>query len=328
MPAINQYLKMARTLKVDCAPLLAEAGIDAGQLSNVNARISGKAMERLLGLLANASGDPCFGLHTARFVEPASYGVLGYISMNCASLREILAKIPIYEPIVGDMGTSTAEFHQDHVMQYWHCQFRDPLARRHEIENVLACWQTYALTYLHFSEMADAVYLEHAAPKDSALLDEYRKIFGVIPHFNQPFSGLRIPKHLLNQPIPQADQQLLKTLQDHASKVLSGIHQGLPISAQVKNLLHLCIREQAPSSTAIAKQLNISSRTLQRKLNDEGYQYKDLLNEVRLELALHYLQNTQLSLDNIAYELGYAEARSFYRSFKQWTGRTAGSYRP
>jgi AraC-like DNA-binding protein len=48
---------------------------------------------------------------------------------------------------------------------------------------------------------------------------------------------------------------------------------------------------------------------------------------VRLELALHYLQSTQLSLDNIAYELGYTETRSFHRGFKQWTGRTAGSFR-
>ncbi len=71
----------------------------------------------------------------------------------------------------------------------------------------------------------------------------------------------------------------------------------------------------------------MSSRTLQRKLNVEDTQYKTVLNEVRLELALYYIENTTLSLDHIAHELGYTEARSFYRSFKQWTGRTAGSYR-
>lgn len=68
-------------------------------------------------------------------------------------------------------------------------------------------------------------------------------------------------------------------------------------------------------------------RTLQRKLNAENTQYKNVLNDVRLELAHYYLENTTLSLDQIAHELGYAEARSFYRSFKQWTGNTAGSYR-
>ena len=257
-----------------------------------------KLPERLLELLIDASKDPCFGLHSAEFVEPASYGVLGYITMNCATLREVLAKIPIYEPIVGDMGISTAEFDRDHVTQHWHCQFTRPLSRRHEIENVLACWQRYAQNFLHFPELVD-----------------------------HPFSGLRIPKHLLDKPIPQADNQLLQTLLDHATKTLTSIHHNQPLFAQVKNLLRLSLKDHAPSSKLIANHLNISSRTLQRKLNDEGYQYKGLLNEVRLELALHYLQSTQLSLDNIAYELGYTEARSFHRGFKQWTGRTAGSFR-
>jgi AraC-like DNA-binding protein len=66
---------------------------------------------------------------------------------------------------------------------------------------------------------------------------------------------------------------------------------------------------------------------LQRKLGEEGTRYQDVLNELRLELALYFLKNTALSLESIAFELGYAEARSFYRSFKTWTGHTAGSYR-
>ncbi|EAW30381.1 probable transcriptional regulator [marine gamma proteobacterium HTCC2143] len=318
---------MAASCGVNTTPLLKQAGISPQQLSDINARIPGDAMEGLLELLIDASKDPCFGLHSAEFVEPASYGVLGYITMNCATLREVLAKIPIYEPIVGDMGISTAEFDRDHVTQHWHCQFTRPLSRRHEIENVLACWQRYAQNFLHFPELVDAVYLEHSAPDDVALLEEYRAVFGVIPQFDHPFSGLRIPKHLLDKPIPQADNQLLQTLLDHATKTLTSIHHNQPLFAQVKNLLRLSLKDHAPSSTLIAKHLNISSRTLQRKLNDEGYQYKGLLNEVRLELALHYLQSTQLSLDNIAYELGYTETRSFHRGFKQWTGRTAGSFR-
>jgi AraC-like DNA-binding protein len=96
---------------------------------------------------------------------------------------------------------------------------------------------------------------------------------------------------------------------------------------QVKNLLRLMLKQQPPSSEVIAEKLGISSRTLQRKLGEEGTHYKDVLNELRLELALYFLRNTDLSLENIAYELGYRESRSFYRSFKQWTGRTAGSYR-
>ena len=116
-------------------------------------------------------------------------------------------------------------------------------------------------------------------------------------------------------------------LLDHATIILGGLDKKQLVADQVKNLLRLVLKQQTPSSQMIAEMLGMSSRTLQRKLDEEGTRYKDLLNELRLELALYYLKNTELSLDSIAYQLGYAESRSFYRSFKLWTGRTAGSYR-
>jgi AraC-like DNA-binding protein len=77
----------------------------------------------------------------------------------------------------------------------------------------------------------------------------------------------------------------------------------------------------------VAGILGMSSRTLQRKLDEEGICYKDILTELRLELAFYYLKHNNLTVDAIACQLGYAEARSFYRRFKHWTGRAAGFYR-
>ena len=72
VPAITQYLKSAESCGVDYMALLDAAGIDSTLLENNNKHISGAAMERFLALLIPASNDPCFGLHSARFVEPAS----------------------------------------------------------------------------------------------------------------------------------------------------------------------------------------------------------------------------------------------------------------
>lgn len=328
IPAIKQYLKAAQACSVDCAPLLERAGIDTALLADNNKRVPGVAMERLLALLITASGDPCFGLHSAQFVEPASYSVTGYLSMNCSTLRELLATIPVYEKIVGDMGVSTTEFHGNDVLQRWDCRFANALARRHEVENVLASWHTYTRNFLHFDvRLERSIWFEHAAPQAPGLLDNYSRVFECEVLFDQPASGIYFPQHLLDLPIPQADARLLRTLRDHADDVLAEVDAAQAVTDKVKNLLRPLLREQVPSGERIAQALGMSSRTLQRKLSDEGKQYKDVLNELRLELALHYLQHTELSLENIARELGYAEARSFYRSFKQWTGRTAGSYR-
>ena len=159
------------------------------------------------------------------------------------------------------------------------------------------------------------------------MLNDYQEVFGCNVHFDQIASGIRFGEEFLDTPLPQADKKLLMALLDHATRILTEIDRDQPITIRVKNLLRLMLKEREPSSTQVAELLNMSSRTLQRKLVAEGTQYQAVLNEVRLELALYYLENTTLSLDQIAHELGYGEARSFYRSFKQWTGRTAGSYR-
>jgi len=326
VPAVTQYLKSAESCGVDYRPLLVAAGIDPVLLENNNKHISGAAMERFLALLIPASNDPCFGLHSASFVEPASYSVLGYISMNCSTLRMVQAKIPIYEKIVGDMGVTSIEVADGYALQRWTCAFSDPVVRRHEVENVLGSWVTYARNFLNFDDW-DAVWFEHAAPQDPALLEDYAALFGCKVLFDQPASGIRVREAVLDLPSPQANEQILQTLLEHATVLLAGLDKNQTVANQVKNILRLMLKQQAPSSQVIAEKLGMSSRTLQRKLGEEDTHYQDVLNELRLELALYFLKNTALSLDSIAYELGYAEARSFYRSFKQWTGRTAGSYR-
>ena len=326
IPAVQQYLKAAQSEGINYQPLLVQANINIDLLSK-NKTISNKALEDLIVLLASASNDPCFGLNSSRYVDPSTYGVLGYISMNCSSLREIFAKIPIYEKIVGDMGVTETQHLGDNVLQSWHCSFTNPIAHRHETENVLASWHTYTKRFLFLDYVTQSVWLPHSAPEDPKVLAQYQTLFDCEVLFDQPVSGILISNEFLDRPIPQADENLLHTLLEHATLMMAEMDQHQLVSVQVKNLLRLMLKEQVPSSTLIAEKLGMSSRTLQRKLDDEGTHYKKLLNELRLELALHYIKNTKMSLDEIAYQLGYAEARSFYRAFKQWTGETAGSYR-
>ena len=328
VPAVKQYLNCAEAHGVGYLPLLEVAGIDAAVLEDNNRSVSGSAMQQLVILLAQASGDACLGLHAAHYVEPASYSVLGYISMSCANLAEVIAKIPIYEKIVGDMGVSFTLDFPDHVLLGWNCQFTDQLARRHEVETVIASWYTYARNFLHVeTSFADCVWFEHAPPDDASLLAEYGEVFDCDVRFSQQASGILLPRDVLAQPLPQANEKLLHTLLDYATQIIVELDSNKTVTEQVKDMLRLMLKDSPPSSTLIAEKLGMSGRSLQRKLQKEGSHYKDVLNELRLELALHYLNNTQLTLESIAGKLGYTEPRSFYRSFKQWTGHTAGSYR-
>lgn len=81
------------------------------------------------------------------------------------------------------------------------------------------------------------------------------------------------------------------------------------------------------SIEAVAGNFNMSVRTLQRKLKEEGISYLVIVEEVRKTLAIHYIENSSSSVKEIAAIIGYSEPSAFVRAFKKWTGITPSAYR-
>jgi len=82
-----------------------------------------------------------------------------------------------------------------------------------------------------------------------------------------------------------------------------------------------------PSQEAMAAELHISVRTLRRRLNDERITYRDIVAEVRYELARRYLSTSELTVGQIGDLLGYDDTANFRRAFKRWSGKTAQAWR-
>ncbi|RCI72947.1 AraC family transcriptional regulator, partial [Pseudomonas aeruginosa] len=200
VPALLKYLRHAERLGLDIAPALAAAGLQADQLNDNRQRLPGEAHERLLGYFCEHSGDPLFGLHSARFVQPGSWSVLGYIAMNCATLGEAMSRITPYEKLVGDMGTSRIEAAGGQVRLIWNCRHQTPLVRRHMVEHVLASWVLYARWIADLEGSPDEVWLEHDLP-DGTRVEDYETFFGCPVRFAQPCSALLVPLDYLALPL-------------------------------------------------------------------------------------------------------------------------------
>ena len=82
-----------------------------------------------------------------------------------------------------------------------------------------------------------------------------------------------------------------------------------------------------PSQVLIAKQLGLSERTLQRRLQEEGTTFNQLLESTRKDIALGYLANPKLAAYEVSFLVGYTEPATFFRAFKRWTGKTPQEYR-
>ncbi len=94
------------------------------------------------------------------------------------------------------------------------------------------------------------------------------------------------------------------------------------LGSKVRATLVELLPAGAGTAQGVARHLGISTRTLQRRLGDEGVTFQELLADVREGLARHYLTQSALSLTEIAFLLGYDDPNSFHRAFNRWTGRT------
>jgi AraC-like DNA-binding protein len=99
------------------------------------------------------------------------------------------------------------------------------------------------------------------------------------------------------------------------------------VGEQVKGILKKLLAGQRPALQDVARELRMSTRTLQRRLTDEDATFQQLMEDARRELAQHYLLHSSLELNQTAYLLGYEDANSFFRAFHNWEGTSPGEWR-
>jgi AraC-like DNA-binding protein len=325
IPAVQQYLQLAQAQQLAVDAILAKLSLDNTLLADNSKHISGLKFQTLIHELVKLSPDPLFGLHTAQYVQPGSYSVLGYIVMNCATLGEAITKITPFEKLVGDMGVTQITRQDAHLAISWHCQFTDLLVRRHMVDNCLASWLTFARYLTNGSGSPVQVLLTRKEPTLKQV-QEYQRVFNCPIRFSQKSNTIVFHQDLLALPLNKGDKNVRLTLEQHAMTLLKNLSIKGDTVDQCRQLITQQLTQgltvQHISQDTIAAQLSISSKTLQRRLKLKRTHFKALLNGVRFEQAKILLLEHRLTLNEISQRLGFSESRSFYRWFKQLTGKT------
>jgi len=196
------------------------------------------------------------------------------------------------------------------------------------IDNVLASWINFARWLANQEAAPEKILLQRSSPLHLSEIKEYEDFFRCPILFSQAKSAIVLSNTLLDTPLRQPDQLLLKTLESHASQQISELESKLgSFSLSVMQVVRKQLNLGQARKELVADELGVSLRTLQRKLIAEGTQYQTIADEVRLEIAKELLLESRLGLQDIAYNLGFADSRSFHRRFKQWTGLTPGEFR-
>ena len=148
--------------------------------------------------------------------------------------------------------------------------------------------------------------------------------------FGAAVNAARFDAALLQMPVPNADLGMYPVLQQHAERLLqekARAEANGGIAALVCGSIARRLAQDGARVADVAQDLDMSQRTLQRKLTEAGHTFGQLLDRTRRELAERYLAEGQFGIAEIAFMLGYREQSSFNHAFKEWTGKNPGAYR-
>lgn len=140
-------------------------------------------------------------------------------------------------------------------------------------------------------------------------------------------NALILKRSDLDLPFAGHNPELLALLDPSLTASLDEVEAQANLMDQVKRLIKQRIASGKPDIVEIAREFGMSERTLQRRITDEGSSYRALLDEARREMSRHLLSSAQNGIEDIAFLLGFQDARSFYRAFRSWEGVTPAQWR-
>lgn len=324
-PYLQPLIEAAAARGVDARALEQAAGLPPGTLAALPESLAASDYVRLLDVGAQLADDPQFGLHVGERVKLGTYNVYGLILLSCRDFGQALQQTMRFEALAHDLGRSALSIDGGVAEYRWHSAF--PHASRHLVESVFAGIRVFGNWLAGQALPPVQVAFAHEAPPE---LREYVRVFGADVHFGAAVHHARFDAALLSWRVPNADVGLYPVLQQHAERLLKEklrAEQEGGIVAQVRAAIVKNLERDRVRLPLIAQELNITQRTLQRKLNDAGIGFQQLLDRTRHELALEYLKQKNLSIAEIAFLLGYQEQSSFNHAFKDWTGMNPGAYR-
>ncbi len=321
IPAINQYLAQAKSEGIDVSAILRELSLSEAIFADNNRHITGAQFQSLIMALLQCSDNPLFGLHSSRFVRPDSYSILGFIATNCATFDEAIRKIQPFEQLVGDMGVTKISRGATTTQIQWHCQYTEPDVVRQMVDNCLSSWLAFTRTIIGPQYHPKQVLLRQPSPSLQTQ-QHYQLVFNCPVLFNQSVDALVIDNALLSVGLTHADPARLGSLESQAHSQLKLLSQLESTSEKVAMLVSAQLNQGLPKRALIAAQLNMSEKTLQRRLKAQKTHYLAILDKVRLTRVEELLNLPGLSLVQVSQLNGFSEPRSFYRWFKQMTGHS------
>lgn len=322
-PSLNYLWKVISDLGLDPQSLFTRSGIDSSLRLDISARISAKQMDDLVWHAQQQSNDDAFAFKLAAHLHPSYLGPLGYAWMTSSTLRKAFQRLSRHTALVYDEVRILREERDGEfrvIIESNESGLHDPALREHD--KMAIAVQLCRLVYGDSFSPTRICFRYPVAANIAA----YYEFFRCELAFEAEATELVMPVEVADEDLPGFNPQLVHTFDELIIDYLRQRDLG-----DIVGRTRGAIFEELPSGEVglekTAAMLNMSTRSLARKLEDESRSFKDVLTEVRCELAEKYIRDRSLTLTEITFLLGFSEASSFSRAYRGWTGSSPSAHR-
>ena len=304
------------------ADVLRLAGLPTGLFDQERILVTTEELFALYRGLAQASRDPAIGLKLGTEHRVERYDPVAIAAVSAHSFRDALRRLGRYKQL-----TCPEELHLTERGDEGRVQFKWLLA--HEAEPPLLVDLCFAwvvgIARRGTGGLINPRRLEFQAATGNR--EMYEAHFGCPAKFDARQNTIVFAKADLDRSFLTHNADLFATVAPQLEAELKQALASRAIGEQVKAILKQLLAGRRPGIEDVARELRVSSRTLQRRRAEDGKTFQQLMQEARRDLARHYLQHSALELNETAYLLGYEDAHSFFRAFQQWEGNSPGEWR-
>lgn len=339
VPAVSPKLQMTadsrllwialaalRSVGGNVAEVLAPFGLDVETAEEPDTRVPLAAVLSAWRAAVAATDNPALGVHLARFADPAAavswpmpLSLIEHVGMSAPTIGDAIVTLNRFIRVVRDGMQVSVEYEGQLAIFRVELTPDEPPAL---VEFLLATCLQIVRRVTRRDFIPIEVWLTHQAPERTTAQSRLAKC----PlRFGAPWNGAIVHAEDFMRPLESADPEMHARIVRRAEKLVEGLPNVDLFEHKICAQIEIELQGGNTNAAAVAERIGLSARTLHRRLQQIGLSYQELLDRVRLRLAVRHLAAGK-PIGQVAALTGFAQASTFHRAFKSWTGKTPAEY--
>ena len=310
---------------VPVVPLLRRVGLTPEVIDDPEERLIVRSQITLLDEAAIALQDDCLGFTLARDFDPREIGLLYYVMASSQTLGDALKRVARYSQITNEALVVRYRERNGLIISLSYSGVPRH-SERHQIEFCMFAVLRICRVLTGQNLVPQHFWISHH--RSGTTNSEMARFVGTAVEFGATADEFALNANAGELPLIHADPYLNNLLLKYCEAALTDRRGNVSqLRTRVENAISSLLPHGRVVVDDVARSLGMSDRTLARKLSDEGLNFTEVLQQLRRDLAVGYLDDPKLHVSKIAWLLGFNEVSAFTHAFKRWTGKTPSQMR-